>query len=185
MQELLALLSQGLQPDAESARARRVRRRVMWALVTVLATILIARAFTLRSAPRPTIRAGMYVVWVALAITALCALLYRRRIAKHPESRRMMYTGLLMMTGASAARACATACDISVDHYLPIELCWLAAMLATELPLVGRRYVWPLLVCLVLLALIITVPQYGPIYLNPGYALMIAMTVSARMAARR
>jgi hypothetical protein len=182
MHELHALLSQGLQPDAESAQAQRTRRRALYGLVGVLSTFFAVRSVTLRYGGPPGPRSGMYVVWVALAMVGLCTVIFRKRIFRHAASRRLIYFGLLMMFGIATSRTSATALGIPMSQYLYMEIPWVMILFLLELPFVGRRYVWPILVCVGIFLLLLLVPEYKSTYMNPSYALLCILAVHGRLA---
>ncbi len=159
MRELAALLSRGLQADAESAQARRRRLRSMWVLGTALSGFAAYRTVALGTgAAKNGIRPVMRVAWISMAIMLCCVAIFRRSISRHPNSRRAIYFGLVMLGGCCLARTCAALSGMDVHRYFRLELIWLAALFAVEVPIVGRRFLWQVLVCAITFLLLVLLP---------------------------
>ena len=182
MAALCEALAQGLRPDAESQRARQTRRRTLLFLLAMISAVLLLRSLFMWLVPTPPEGLGRYLPLALLSVAGLGAVIFRKHIARHPESRQLVYFCLVALLAASIARVTANHAGIPVHHALRLEVVWLAALFALELPSVGRRYLWPILLCGLLFLLLSFYPAHGRFYLNPLIALIFVLGTYGQLA---
>ena len=115
----------------------------------------------------------------SLLLTATASLVWRLReqIYLQPGYRRLSYFLLATMCYLVAGRTVGLFLKIPANLFLIQEMVGLAALFASEMQQVGRRYGWLVLLCLCSVALQILWPAGRRLHLNITYGLMLFLSV--------
>jgi hypothetical protein len=112
-----------------------------------------------------------------MVATASVTYVLRKQIYLQPGYRRLSYFLLSAIGYLVVGRAIGVLLAVPADQFLIQEMVGLAALFASELPKVGRRYLWLVLLCLGSVALQILWPSGRRLHLNITYGVMLFLSV--------
>lgn len=142
MEELIAALRQGLHPDSESPATRRAGR--WFGLVVGLYSVVVgaySMRHVLRVNPNSLRSSLLTMLMFMLGFTgALIAL--RRVLLRRATYRQLAYFGGVIICYLTAARGLGYALQVSQQHYFPLEMFGLAALMAAEAKHGIPRFGW-------------------------------------------
>jgi len=177
MQELTAELTKGLLADADSESSRRSKQRFLAALSVSFLVICLGVLLLLSSAAKTDLRPALLSACALMVATASVTYVLRKQIYLQPGYRRLSYFLLSAIGYLVVGRAIGVLLAVPADQFLIQEMVGLAALFASELPKVGRRYLWLVLLCLGSVALQILWPSGRRLHLNITYGVMLFLSV--------
>lgn len=183
MEELIAALQKGLHPDSESPLTRRAGR--WFGLVVSLYSVVVG-ALSLRHGLRVntgSLRSSLVTILVFMVGLAGVLIALRRVLLRRTPYRQLAYFGIVIVCYVAIARGLGCALQISRHHYFPLEICGMAALMATEAPHGVRRLGWfaALLGCSGVLVAIW--PQLEHLIVNTTYPITVIALFYYRMTA--
>lgn len=177
MHELTAELSKGILPDADSDSLRRSKRRFLSVLLASFLVNCLGVLFWLNGSSKTDLRPALLIAGLLLTATAGLVWTLREQIYLQPGYRRLSYFLLATMCYLVAGRTVGLFLKIPANLFLIQEMVGLAALFASEMQQVGRRYGWLVLLCLCSVALQILWPAGRRLHLNITYGLMLFLSV--------
>ena len=177
METLTAELSKGLLPDADSESMRQSKRRFLWALVASFLVCCLGALMLLSHVTRTDLRPALFSASALLFATVSVNYALRAQIHLQPSYRRLSYFLQSTIGYLVVGRIIAQLLGVPADQFLIQETVGLAALFASELPKVGRRYIWMVLLCLGSVALQIVWPSGRRLHLNITYGVMMFLSV--------
>ena len=141
MQELIAALRAGLDPDSESLATRRASRRfgVLVALSSVIAASQMFR-HGVRDADK-NLSTALLVASIFL-LGVLGGLVSFRSLLRRERYRRLAFFALIVAVFIMAGRTVGYVLGHTANRYMPIEMMAMAALLMLEAPKSSRSYAW-------------------------------------------
>ncbi len=180
IQELTSELATGLLPDADSDSLRRSKRRflavILGSFILTVLGMLLALSGAHRGDLRPPLLAGTSI----LTITAITVWGLRQQIQLQPGYRRLSYFLLATMAYLVVGRSIGLLLNMPADRFLIQETVGLAALFASEMPQVGRRYGWIVAICLLSVLLQVIWPTGRRLHLNVTYGIVLFLTIYLR-----
>lgn len=176
MQELIAEMESGLHPDSESPSTRRANRRFrLLVTLIVVATATSGLRHRFASIDRPMSAAVLLLSFLLIGLGAVLFFL-RKTLLRRASYRRMAYFCLLLVFYMFSSRLLAQLLGIKLNHYVPLELMGLGALLAVEAPHATHRYRWLAALCYLSGWIVFLIPRL-PIVLVNGLYLVIGVSI--------
>lgn len=177
MEELTAELTKGLLPDADSESMRQSKRRFLVALSASFLVSCLGVTLLLSKVAKTDLRPALIIACVLLFAVVGVTYALRDQIYLQPSYRRLSYFLLSTMGYLVVGRTIGVMLHMPADQFLIEETLGLAALFSSELPKVGRRYIWMVLLCLGSVALQILWPSGRRLHLNITYGVMLFLSV--------
>lgn len=183
MAELIAALRKGLLPDSESMVTRRAGR--WFGLVVSLYSVIVS-AFALRRGLHVNtsdLKSSLITILGFLFGYAIALVALRRILLRRPTYRQLAYFGLVIVCFVTAARALGYTLHVSRQHYYPLEIFGLVALLVAEAQHGARRLGWVALM-LGIGGLVVAVwPQLERLIVNTTYPITVSAIIYLRLTA--
>jgi hypothetical protein len=172
MEQLIAVLAQGLLPDADSVGTQRIKESSLITLILAIGAVILVRRLTIASSPPKTLETSALMSWMILTIFLVSLLRARAPLKRQPAFRRLIFFGVVILSYMALGRTLGWFLGVSTYLYLIFETFGIMALLICELPYVGRLYIPPILVCAGSIVLQICLPQFRVWHMNATYILL-------------
>jgi serine/threonine protein kinase len=183
LEELIAALRKGLHPDSESPVTRRAGR--WFGLVVSLYSVIVG-ALSLRQGLRVnsgSLRSSLITILVFMVGFAGALFALRRILLRRTTYRQLAYFGIVIVCYVATARGLGYALEVSRHHYFPLEICGMAALMATEAPHGVRRLGWFSALLGISGVLVALWPQLEHLIVNTTYPITVIALFFYRMTA--
>lgn len=173
MAALTAALEVGLSAEADSRESQRIKRRVAL-IVGLLAVLLVGVRQATWARVQPESLWGPTLLSFTLFACCLAVRLVLRPVLRRQlVYRRGAYFLSVLTAYMALGRTLGLFINIPLGKYLQLETLGLSMFFLTELPLVGRYYVLPVLTCWISVGLQVFLPQYRIYIMNITYLILM------------
>jgi serine/threonine-protein kinase len=187
MRELIVALEAALGPDADSVASRRLK----WSSIIagpVLLSLLLFLAFLNRLPASPQNEVlinhrGVIVAWLVLAVYVVSLARVRTLIVKQPAYRRLAYFPVLVCSYLAVSRTAGWWYGITLSHFLLLESLGVIALLLSQVPLHGWRFLYPVAAAAAFVFLRALWPEVPKAYNSGYYALLGSLIAYAHIKA--
>lgn len=180
MQQLVAELTKGLLPDADSESIRQSKRRFLSFLLSCFLLTIVPVSVSLRESTDNGMRRLLFIAGLIFLATASTIFRLREKISLQPGYRRLSYFLLIATAYLIIGRSLGLYMGAQPARFLVHETTGLAALFACEVPHAGWRYLWLVLLCAVSIALQLVWPAARIVHLNVVYAFIIFFAIYFR-----
>jgi hypothetical protein len=181
MEALIAALLTGIGPSSDSERARRRKRRALVISCGAVVALVAFRMLTTQGLADPTdLRASMIAGWLMLLIAGSLTFVLRKQLLQHSVSRRGTYFFVVLMAFIALCRTIRPLVGIPDPGFHLLEELGLAMMVALEIPIVGKQYIWPMGCLLASNVILVALPAYSAFLCNACLGLAALLAVFLR-----